>query len=113
MTSRSEVAGRAVAGVAALVLLAPSLGAQTDYYNTDRGRPVQIEDALAVERYAFEVQVAPLRLERERGGRYHWEVAPELAYGILPRTQLEVGFPLVWRDGAGHRIRAGSRRRRR
>ncbi|HLM67920.1 MAG TPA: hypothetical protein VK358_10345 [Longimicrobium sp.] len=91
--------GRAVAGVAALVLLAPSLGAQTDYYNTDAGRPVRIEDAHPVERYAFELQLAPVRLEREGGGVYHWEVAPELAYGILPRTQLEIGFPFSFVDG--------------
>jgi hypothetical protein len=72
--------------------------AQTDYYNTDKGRPVTIEDAYPVERYAFELQLAPVRMERESGGSYHWEIAPELAYGILPRTQLEVGFPLPFVD---------------
>lgn len=97
MTIRSVV-GRTLTA-AALALLAQPLAAQTDYYNTDKGRPVRIEDAYAVERYAFELQLAPLRLERESGGAYHWEVAPELAYGILPRTQVEVGFPLAYRDG--------------
>lgn len=76
-------------------------GAQTDYYNTDAGRPVRIEDAYPVERYAFELQLAPVRLERESGGAYHWEVAPELAYGILPSTQLEIGFPLSFVDDDG------------
>ena len=46
--------------------------AQTDYYNTDAGRPLQIEDAYAVERRALEIQAAPLRLERNRRGVYSW-----------------------------------------
>lgn len=75
--------------------------AQTDFYNTDLGRPVRIEDAAPVERYAFELQLAPIRLERESGGVYHWEVAPEIAYGILPRTQVEFGFPISIVDAGG------------
>lgn len=79
---------------AALALIAArDAGAQTDYYNTDAGRPITIEDAFAVERRAVELQLAPLRLERPRGGGYHWAIEPEVAVGILPRTQLEVGFP--------------------
>lgn len=88
-----------VAAALALIAVAQPAAAQTDYYNTDAGRPVRIEDAYPVERYAFELQLAPVRLEREGGGAYHWEVAPELAYGIFPGTQLEIGFPLAFRDG--------------
>ncbi len=85
--------------VAAMLLATPSLvNGQTDYYNTDSGRPVRIEDAYPVERHAFELQVAPLRLERSDGGAYHWEFKPELAYGILPRTHVEIGLPLSFRD---------------
>ncbi len=76
------------------VLWAGSASAQTDYYNTDAGRPVKIEDAHPVERYAFEVQVAPLRMERSDDGAYHWEFEPELAYGILPGTHVEIGIHL-------------------
>ena len=84
------------------VLLAPApLTAQTDYYNTDAGRPVLIEDAYPTERYAFELQIAPLRLERMKGGVYNWGVEPEIAYGIFPRTHLEVGVPLAWVDAPG------------
>src|SRR5688500_7867010 len=63
---------------AALLLgaAATSATAQTDYYNTDAGRPMQIEDAHAVERRAFEIQAAPFRLERSRGGAYHWGLEP-------------------------------------
>lgn len=84
-----------------LVLAPAALAAQTDYYNTDAGRPVRIEDAYPVERFGWEAQVAPLRLLRSDGGVYHWEIEPELAYGILPRTHLEVGLPLAYRDAAG------------
>ena len=86
-------------GAALLLFATPrSSAAQTDYYNTDAGRPIQIEDAYAIERRAFEIQAAPLRLERAAGGVYHWGIEPELAFGILPRTQVEVGFPLAYVD---------------
>lgn len=77
------------------------LHAQTDYYNTDAERPVLVEDAYATELHAFELHLAPLRLERARGGAYTWSLHPELAYGLLPRTQVEVGLPLVLTDGRG------------
>ena len=95
-----------VNGVLALLLcaLARPVAAQTDYYNTDRGRPVQIEDAYATERHAFELKLAPVRLERANGGTYNWGVEPEIAYGILPRTHVEIGLPLAFTDlGAGER----------
>jgi hypothetical protein len=57
-------------GVVAALAAAPRLGAQTDYYNTDLGRPLQVEDYLALERYGLELQAAPLRVERGRGGVY-------------------------------------------
>ena len=99
-----------LAGVAAVVSAAgtiTALPAQTDYYNTDAGRPVQIEDAYPVERYAFELQLAPLRLERARGGVYSWGIEPEIAYGIARRTQVEIGLPLAYVDLGGSREQAG------
>jgi hypothetical protein len=99
---------RLMALISAL-LGAPALRvqAQTDYYNTDRGRPVQIEDAYATERYAFELELAPVRLERSRGGVYTWGIEPEIAYGILPRTHVEVGVPIAYADLGGAQRRAG------
>ena len=83
------------------------LAAQTDFYNTDAGRPVRIEDAYAIERRAVELQMAPFRLERSRGGSYRWGIEPEIAVGLLPRTQLEIGFPLAHVEGvAGRRTTA-------
>ena len=98
--------GRRAAFVAAVWLAGSHrLSAQTDYYNTDRGRPVQIEDAYSTERHAFELKVAPIRLERGRGPVYTWTAEPELAYGILPRTHIEIGVPLVYTDVAGVQTR--------
>ena len=86
------------------VVLAASVGspasraaAQTDYYNTDRGRPVQIEDAYATERHAFELKLAPVRVEWAAGeGSASWAVEPEIAYGLLPRTHVEIGVPVAF-----------------
>jgi hypothetical protein len=103
--------GRGVVGWSGAVLLmlgvAAPLMAQTDYYNLDRNRPVMIEDAYATERYAFEVKLAPVRLERGSGGMYHWEIEPEIAYGILPRTHVEVGFPVSVIDAGEAGRRSG------
>lgn len=101
---RFGVAGLLVV-VTALAAPLASLSAQTDYYNTDAGRPVRIEDAYAIERRAVELQVAPFRLERARGGSYRWGIEPEFAVGLFPRTQVEIGFPIAHVEGV-----AGTRR---
>ena len=99
---------RVIACAGAVGTLVPDgAAAQTDYYNTDAGRPIRIEDAYPVERRAFEVQLAPLSLERGRGGRYHWGLEPELAYGVLPRTHIEIGVPVAYRDGGSGATTAG------
>ena len=88
----------------ALALLVPAAAhGQTDYYNTDRGRPVQVEDAYVTERRAFELKLAPVRLERTDGGAYNWGLEPEIALGIFPRTQVELGVPLAFMEQGGVR----------
>jgi hypothetical protein len=94
-------------GLVALVAAAGGASAQTDYYNTDRGRPIRIEDAYPLEFRAVELQAAPLRIERGRGGVYRWAIEPELAVGIFPRTHIELGVPLAAVDGGGGRTRTG------
>lgn len=94
----------------AVVLLALAAGraaAQTDFYNPDRGRPLLIEDATTIEYQSLEFQMAPLRLERENGGKYAWGLEPELAWGIFRRTQVEVGLPIAALDRAGRPVRRG------
>ena len=90
-------------GLLVAVVVVPSAYGQTDFYNTDRGRPVQIEDAYVTERYAFELKLAPVRLELPRGGRVNFGVEPEVAFGILPRTQVEIGLPLASTSVGGTR----------
>ena len=80
--------------------------AQTDFMNTDRGRPLTVEDAIAVERWGVELQVAPLRLERLGRGSYQWGIEPAITLGLLPRTEFELGLPLAMIDAAGVRITA-------
>jgi hypothetical protein len=107
---RLGVATAAGAVLTASPAAVAGLAAQTDYYNTDAGRPLTIEDAYPVERRAVELQAAPLRLERILGGTYRWGIEPEVAVGILPRTQFEVGVPLVYVDrGPGAGALAGRR----
>jgi len=100
MQPRCAFLPRLIRGLAATAIAAApvSLLAQTDYYNTDSGRPITVEDAYATERYAFELQLAPLRLERANGGLYTWGIEPEIAYGLLPRTHVEIGVPIVYLD---------------
>ncbi len=71
------------------------LSAQTDYYNLDAGRPLRVEDALVVERHAFEWQMAPIRLSGARGLRSSFSLEPEVAWGALPRMQVEAGLPMT------------------
>jgi hypothetical protein len=89
---------RAIELVAVLMLPTATAHAQTEYYNTDRGRPLQIEDAYVTELHAVELKLSSLRLERDSGGVYNWGLEPEIAWGFLPRTQLEIGAPLVSRE---------------
>lgn len=107
---RNAAIGRWAAGmVLASALPAGPLAAQTDYFNTDTGRPLQVEDAHVVERRAVELQLAPLRIEGGRGRRAQWGIEPEFAVGFANRTQFEVGFPIVQRDpAAGGRLPTGA-----
>ncbi len=99
---------RALVALTAFTLLAcaaPAARAQTDFYNTDRGRPLATEDAVVIERRAFELQAAPLTFQRVMRGVSHWGIAPELAWGFAPRTQVEVALPIAVEDD-GTRPRA-------
>lgn len=88
-----------------VALAASGAQAQTDFYNTDHGRPLTIEDAIVVERHAFELQVAPLTFQRVARGVSHWGIAPSLAWGLAPRTHLEFSVPFAAEDD-GSRTRA-------
>ena len=87
------VIAHAAGWVVGAVLLARPLSAQTDYYNTGAGRPMRIEDALPVEYRGIEFNFAPIRWETAPNATYRWSIEPELAIGVLPRTQLQIAVP--------------------
>lgn len=93
-----RAAANAILVIVAMFGRTAAASAQTDFYNTDAGRPIRTEDAYPVERRAVELQLAPLRLERASGGLYTWALEPEIAVGALPQTQIEIGLPLAFAD---------------
>jgi hypothetical protein len=100
-SSRALVNTRARRLACVIALALPSTAvAQTDYFNTDGGRPLRIQDATSVEWRAIELQVAPLSLEQAGGGRWQAGVEPELAVGLFRRTHLSLGLPLLRTDRA-------------
>lgn len=80
---------------AALLLCSRPLAGQTGYYNLDSGRPMRIEDAIPTELREIELQFLPLRGERVSDGTERFRLEPKIAYGLLPRTEVEVRVPLM------------------
>ncbi len=104
MRSRGKELCKALARIAVqigMLILPGALAAQTDFFNLDDDRPVAVEDATPVERYEFDLQLAPARVEREAGGPTVWSLAPELAYGVLPRTDLSLHLQMAAIDSDG------------
>jgi hypothetical protein len=89
----------ALAVAVASVGATPAAG-QIDYRNLDDDRPVHVEDAYPVERYAFELLI-PYTYEREQGGGWRHHSVVELAYGIVRNAHVAVKLPLAGvREGA-------------
>ncbi|MFI5312100.1 MAG: hypothetical protein ACHQQ3_12750, partial [Gemmatimonadales bacterium] len=80
-------------------LIAARLMAQSGYRNTDAGRPLRIEDATPIERFGIELQFPSFRLERFQPNVQRSQLEPRLSFGILPRTELEMRAPIVYREG--------------
>jgi len=76
------------------------LRAQTEYYNTDGGRPLRVEDATPTARYALDLHFPTARVERFDSGVSRLRVEPAFAYGILPRTAVELRAAFVYREPA-------------
>ena len=72
--------------------------AQSSYRNLEAGRPVRVEDAVVTERYALDVDLFNLRYDElsDLRTRFLWE--PEVAYGILPRTEMWLRLPVYYRE---------------
>jgi len=87
----ARVCTTVLVGVAAV---GSPLRAQTDFLNTDGGRPLHVQDALSIEWKAIELQLAPFKVERGVSGKWYGEMEPELAIGLFPRTHLSLGLPI-------------------
>ena len=74
--------------------LAARASAQTDYRNLDLDRPVAVEAAYPLERYALEWLVS-WRYARLDTGRGQHLLAPELAYGLVRGTEIGIEAPLA------------------
>jgi hypothetical protein len=91
-----------------VALLASPAGAQIDYRNLDRGRPIGVEDAYPIERYGFEV-AGGYRISRVGPGRAQQMFEPELSFGAGAALGLAVELPLAIteRDGGSEAGLAG------
>lgn len=99
MRFRKHLVRPAVLAAGATLLALPA-SAQTGFYDLDAGRPVRVEDAMVIDRYALEIEPVPARIERIDAGGYRYLVEPHLAFGVLPRTQIEIGAPFEYRDAS-------------
>lgn len=69
------------------------------YTNTDAGRPLRVEDAVVLPRYVLDAYMAPVLLVNGSASGTLWTLRPGLAYGLVPRTQVELAVPLGMRAG--------------
>lgn len=96
-SQRSGICARWAPGGLGLLLAfaAPSAAnAQIDYRNLDDDRPVRVEDAYPVERYAFEF-LLPWRYSRLHGNSGVHSLIPELEFGAFSNLQFGVKLPLA------------------
>jgi hypothetical protein len=87
-----------ILAVVALTALSSPSAARTGYYHLDASRPIRVEDASVVERFMLEIEAPSIRAERTTDGVYRYRSEPHVSYGILPRTQIEIGAPMEYRD---------------
>ena len=90
--------GAIVRGVLLAAFVASPAAAQSEYRNLEAGRPIRISDATPTERYALDLDLTTLRLERLSLGRYRLQYEPRVAYGILPRTEVSLRMPSFYRE---------------
>lgn len=77
-----------------MALTATEAAAQVDYRNLDDERPVAVEDAYPIERYAFELLGAYRFARLPGGGGLHVWVS-ELSYGVAKAASIGVKAPFA------------------
>ncbi|HEY2065626.1 MAG TPA: hypothetical protein VGG84_06675 [Gemmatimonadaceae bacterium] len=81
--------------VLCLLLVPCAVGAQSDYFNLDAGRPTRVEDAIPTPRYQLDLQLVPFRYELLSNDARRWRADPKLTYGIAPLTEVELRAPVL------------------
>lgn len=81
--------------VAILLAAAQTAAAQVTYRNTSLGRPLRVEDATALDRYALDIHLSPVSLVLGANDSRQWSAKPGLSYGLLPRTQVDISVPVA------------------
>ena len=76
-----------------IIMAARTARAQTQYEDLDPHRPVAVQDAYAIDRYAFELQLGPAASGPD--ARAIYAIEPVLAWGPLPRAQIEISAPVA------------------
>jgi hypothetical protein len=87
-----------ICALASLAVVVTSARAQDEYRNLESGRPLRIADATPTERYALDLDLTTIRVERLSFGRYRLQYEPRLAYGVLPRTEVSLRLPSYFRE---------------
>jgi hypothetical protein len=82
----------------AVFIMSGTARAQDEYRNLESGRPVRVSDAIPTERYALDLDLTTVRVERLSLGRYRMTYEPRIAYGIFPRTELSLRMPTFFRE---------------
>lgn len=98
-----RITGSAALAAAFLIFVPARLPAQIDYRNLDDDRPTLVEDAYAIERYAFEL-LLPHAVTTHRGGARTHATVLELAYGIASGAHVGLKVPLAGAEGSSGRI---------
>jgi hypothetical protein len=80
--------------------VADAASAQTAYLNTEAGRPLRTEDAYVIDRYRLDAHLGPATWEHSTSAS-GWLITPEIEYGILPRTQVQLAVPFGGRSVDG------------
>src|SRR5499427_10396259 len=96
---------RAIACMALVMSGARETIAQTQFEDLEPQRPVAVQDAQAIERYAFELEIAPAAIGP--GGQATYGLATTLAWGPLPRTQVEISAPVASAPGTSGARKSG------
>lgn len=86
--------------LAGIIAVSARAAAQTPYSHTSASRPLITEDAVTIERHVLEAFLSPVGMGRQNG-QSTWSVEPGVAYGLVPRTQVELTVPLGFRDATG------------